>query len=77
MKDISFKSDKLGQPQEARVGWHRQVDCPWCKKVMGINHINCHIGGKHAEKANEKQLEAARKSRIYKFVICDRCGGSK
>ena len=53
------------------------AECPWCKKPMRSCNLKTHIGSRHKEKANEKELEAARKSRIYKWVICDRCGGSK
>ena len=52
--------------------------CKWCskKQTNPYNHKR-HIGLMHAEKANEKELELARKSRNLKFVICDKCGTSK
>jgi len=53
------------------------AECKWCEKAMRTSDLKRHIGIRHEEKANEKELEAARKSRIYKWVICDRCGGSK
>ena len=50
----------------------------WCQKQVVPNNIKSHISSKHTKTANKKKPKAAlAKIRIYKFVICDRCGASK